>query len=182
MKEFIFNLFNHKSLYLSSASIGSVIAFIVNFFSNTPSEILGISISLWLVVFIINVYDIHTGIKADTVRKQSTGGKFVFESRKGWRAIEKIFVFTVAISFMYNFETELVRLDMPGFLSYGMLVIKLSTFFYLVLVELQSIGENNEVRFGKKDKIFQLLDNIIAAINEGVIGYVKGMFNKKPQA
>lgn len=142
---------------------------------------LGVSISLWLIVLAINIYDVHTGIKADTVRKKAVGSKFIFESRKGWRALEKIFVFTAVISFTHSFEKELIRLDMPEFLSYGMLVIKLGMFFYLVLVELQSIGENNEVRFGKKEKMFTLLDNIITTVNDGIIGTVKSFFDKKPQ-
>lgn len=182
MKNFIIQYLSHKDLYITSAGLGGAATWLLNFFSqHTPTEILGISVSIWLVVFCINLYDIHTGIKADTQRRLQNGERFIFESRKGWRAFEKVFVFTAVVFFLHYFEQELVRYKMPPVLCSAFLWIKLALFFYLVLIELQSIGENDEVRFGKKGKLFMLLDNVIGVVNDGIIGYVKRIFSNKTE-
>jgi hypothetical protein len=182
MKQFLFNFTNHRDLYALTFTLGGVMATITNFFTHyTPREICGLSIGLWLVAFLINMIDIHTGIKADTKRKKDKGENFQFESKRGWRAFEKIGVFTLIIYALYQFEKEVVRLELPETLSSMLMCIKLGAFAYVVLIELQSIGENDEARFGKKGKIFVLLDNVIGIVNDGVLSKVKGLFNVKSE-
>lgn len=179
MKNFLLAFFTHKELYIISISFGTSFTLIADFFIKyTPKEIFGISITLWLLALIINVIDIHTGIKADTKRRNDVGEKFVFVSNKGWRAFEKIFIFTIITSFIYNSELEFSRLKLAGFLSSVFMGIKLVMFFYVVLIEVQSIGENDEVRYGKKGKVFILLDQIIEIVNVGITDKIKGLFNK----
>jgi hypothetical protein len=48
----------------------------------------------------------------------------------------------------------------------------------VVLIELQSIGENEEARFGQKSKVFALLDRIIEAVNEGILNKLQKLLNK----
>lgn len=157
-------------MYCTSLSVGGIFTFLLQFvINNTPKELCGLSIGIWLVAFIINMIDIRTGIKADTKRKQEKGEKFVFESEKGWRAFQKIFVFSAIIYVLYTFEKEVIRLGLWEMISTFLLYIKLGAFAYVVLVELQSIGENEEARFGKKSRMFVLLDQIIEIINEGLL-------------
>jgi hypothetical protein len=133
------------------------------------------SISLWFIALLINVIDIHTGIKADTVRKQKIGVSFVFESKKGWRAFEKILVFTLIVWFVHTLEVENIRLKFWDSLSGILLMVKFIMLIYVVLIEIQSIGENEETRFGKKSKPFILLDKIIETVNEGILTKVKSL-------
>ena len=177
MREFLIQYFSNKQLYFFSVSIGSLLSFIIEFFSkNTPKELFGISISLWFIAFVINLIDIHTGIKADTARKEKLGEKFKFESNKGWRALEKIVVFTIIIYWAYTSEKEVIRLQLPLMIATVILYIKMIFFSYVILIETQSIGENEEERFGKKSKGFQFLDRIIEIVNEGLFSNLKKLF------
>lgn len=174
MKNVILAFLAHKDLYSLSISLGAIISTISTFFiENTPDYIFGISISLWSVAVIINLIDIRTGIKADIKRKADLGLDFKFESGKGWRAIEKVFVFTMIIWFINDLETEAVRLETFNFLTSILLYLKFILLIYVVLIELQSIGENEEVRFGKKGKMFILLDKTVDIINEGIFKKLK---------
>lgn len=177
--ETLFSKFiNHTDLYRLSLYLGTSFTSIYTLFSDfTEKEFFGTSVILWALLFLINIVDIRTGIKADTKRKKDIGIKFTFESGKGWRAIEKIFIFTVVIGFLFVFEKEALKLNLPliftGFFTYA----KMLVFFYAFLIELQSIGENEEVRFGKKGKMFVMLDNIIEVTNEGVLKKIKSFFS-----
>lgn len=180
MKTFISTFLNHKDLYFVSITFGGVVSAIMNFIINyTPREIFGISLGLWFVIFFINMIDIRTGIKADTKRKNDEGLKFEFESKRGWRAIEKIVVFTVTVYTIYQFEKEVIRLELWESLSFGLMCVKLGAFAYVALVEMQSIGENDKVRFGKKGQIFIMIDNVIHVVNEGILTKLKSLFNIK---
>jgi len=173
------NFINHKDLYTISITLGSATAFIFDFLINfSEKTMFGLSLSLWLIALSINIIDIHTGIKADSIRKKRLGEKFIFVSRKGWRAFEKILVFTLIIWFVYSMELEVLRLDMWSGYTSILLGIKLILLIYVVLIELQSIGENEEARFGQKSKVFALLDRIIEAINEGILNKLQKFLNK----
>jgi hypothetical protein len=153
-----------------SLTLGSVMTAICSFFIKyTPSYIFGVSITLWCIALVINLIDIHTGIKADTKIQNDKGLPFVFKSGRGWRAIEKVFIFTMIIWFIWGLEKEAIRLQYSGILTTTLLVTKFIILIYTVLIEIQSIGENEVVRFGKKGKLFLLLDKVIEVVNEGIL-------------
>lgn len=180
MKETIIAFMAHRNLQFISLGLGTFFSGIFSFFMElTPLYFFGISASLWMVAFAINLVDISTGIKADTKRKKDVGENFRFESRRGWRAFEKIAVFTLIIWFLYELELESLRLKTWEWIFSTIQVIKFSMLFYVVLIELQSIGENEEVRFGKKGKMFKLLDDIIAIVNDGILQKLKSFFETK---
>ncbi len=171
----VFNQFiGHKEFYFLSISVGTVVSSIITFLSTIHERyFLGVTVSLWLIAFIINVFDIHTGIKADTVTSKKEGKNFVFKSGKAWRAFEKIIIFTLLIWFLWTLEKEILRLEFFNFLITIVTGVKFILFVYVMLIELQSIGENEETRFGKKSKLFVLLDKIIDVVNEGIINKIK---------
>jgi hypothetical protein len=174
MKHVIAQFLLHRDLYLLSVSVGTIISWIVGVLTQqTPLFIFGINAVLWLIALIINVIDIHTGIKADTKRKLNQGEKFKFESGKGWRAFEKIFIFTMIIWFIWTLEKECLRLNLYSIYSSILLTIKFVMLIYVVLIELQSIGENQEDIEGKKGKMFVLLDKIISIVNDGITTRLK---------
>lgn len=176
MKNHLIAFLAHKNFYLSSISIASILTVITNFFARFSETIIfGLSVSIWLITLTINIIDIHTGIKADTELKRQKGKKFLFKSGKGWRAFEKIFIFTVIIGCIYSWEKEITRLGLSSILSNIFLFIKLVSFFYVILIEIQSIGENQTVIYGYKPKIFKLLDNVIEIVNEGILNKIKSL-------
>lgn len=180
MKEMITAFWAHKDLYIASLSIGTIFSSICAFFVDyTPMYIFGVSTSLFAIALIINIIDIHTGIKADTKRKSDLGQAWKFESRRGWRAFEKIFVFTIIIWFLWTLEKEALRLEAFSFLLTILQSIKFIMLIYVVLIELQSIGENEETRFGKKGKMFTLLDNIISIVNDGILNKLRSLLKTK---
>lgn len=177
MKYFLNEFLYHKTLYTLSISFGSVLAYIIEksiLIAN--STLFGLSIAIWLMAFAINLYDIYTGIKADTVKQEKLGKKFEFKSNRAWRSVEKIFVFTFIIGFLHFSEGEALRYDFKT-LIFIILVVKLSLFFYTVLIEFQSIGENEFERFGKKGKIYQFLDKVIEVVNDGILTRLKRVFD-----
>lgn len=176
MKNLLLAFIANKPLYITSLSIGTILSTIISFFvENTPAYLFGINTALWLIVFVINVLDIHTGIKADKVRCAKEGKAFKFQSGKGWRAFEKVFIFTMIIWFIYTMELEAIRVHAFDFLPKILMAIKFIMLCYVMLIELQSIGENEETRFGEKSKMFKLLDKIIDLVNEGLFTNLKKM-------
>lgn len=176
MKNVIAAFISHKDLYILSLSLGSILSAISAFFIEyTPNYIFGISISLWGIALGINIIDIYTGIKADTKKQKDEGKNFIFKSGRGWRAFEKVFIFTMIIKFIFELETECIRLGYSGALTSTLLAIKFILLVYVVLIEIQSIGENEETRFGQKSKLFRLLDKLIEVVNEGLSNKVKKM-------
>lgn len=176
MKKHILSFLLHKDYYFASISFASLFTGVTNFFTHlSQTLIFGLSVTLWLFALVINIIDIHTGIKANTKEQKDKGKDFVFQSGKGWRAFEKIFIFTVIIGFIDHWEKEIIRLHLSTILSNIFLWIKLVSFFYVILIEIQSIGENQTTRYGYKPKSFQLLDSIIEIVNEGILNKIKSI-------
>ena len=176
MKDVFLSFLLHRNLYLLSLSIGTAFSQTIDIFiESTPEHLFGINTTLWLVAFSINIIDICTGIRADIKRKKDANKPFSFESGKAWRAFEKIFIFTMIIWFIYSLEKESLRLQAYYLYSQTLLHIKFILVIYVVLIEIQSIGENEVVRFGKKSKVFQLLDKTIELLNEGILEKIKSL-------
>lgn len=180
MEKLLLKYISHQNLYLTSIGAGGIVTYIVKLFQDyTPKELFGIMLGLWAGLLVINIIDIRTGILADKVREEKEGRRFSFKSRRGWRAVEKIFVFTTVIYYLYKLEEQLMTYGYAEWLVSTIMTIKIGIFFYIMLIELQSIGENNEVRFGKKEKIYLLLDNVVITVNDGILGWIKKLFKSK---
>lgn len=170
-------LIEGKSNLALSIFSGGLLAQIFSYIkTNTPSEILGCSITLWTVAFAVNFWDIYTGILADVKVQKEKGGKWKFNPDKGQKAFEKIIGFTIIIYVLNSFELEAIRLSYSQTVSNILNYSKFIFFFYVVLIELKSIGRNNETRFKEKSDLFKMLDNIISIVNDGIVGYLKRFF------
>lgn len=174
MKQVFLAFLANKNLYATALSLGTILTTIFSFIvENTPEYLFGINTVLWIIALVINLIDIRTGIKADAKRSKDDGGQFTFKSGKGWRAFEKIFVFTMIIWFVYTMELEAIRLHSYPAVATALMAIKFIMLCYVVLIEVQSIGENEEIRFGKKSKMFVMLDKIIVLVNDGIFTNLK---------
>ena len=182
MKDFFLNYLGHKDLYPLAISLGGTVSYIVSLFSeHSDKELFGISITLWFIAFIINLLDIKTGIAADKVRKEKEGKKFSFESNRGWRAIEKIVLFTIIISFLHHSHLECIKNKFPELVGQSLLSIKFIAFFYVIILEIKSIGENDETRFGKKGNGFIFLDKVIEVLSDGILENIKKLLGMKKE-
>lgn len=178
MKQTYLYLIEGKSLFLPSIFLGGSFTALKSFFlENTPSEVFGYSLSIWFIALVVNAWDIHTGVKADIKTHKEKGEGFKFNPDKGWKAFEKIFGFTVIIGMIYRFELEAVRLGYPQIITTVLNAIKSIFFFYVILIELQSIGNNNEVRFGQKGKLFKMLDSLISIADTSILDRFKKLIN-----
>lgn len=181
MKSLIVYLSNTQC-YIISAGITTFFTGVLQFIrENTPKEIFGLSLSIWIILLAINLWDTKTGIKANKVERKKEGEKFVFESGKGWRVPEKIGLFTLIIGFAYLFEKECIRYDLPTIVSISLMWGKLFFSFYIGLLEFQSIGENHETIYGKKAKAFHLLDKIINSVDDEIVYKIKSLFKSQNQ-
>jgi len=176
MKSFIDYMSNSPN-YIVSAGVSTFFTGVYQFLiENTPKEIFGLSISIWIILLLINLWDTKTGIRANKIERKREGEKFVFESGKGWRVPEKIGLFTLIIGFAYLFEKECIRYDLPAIVSISLMWGKLFFSFYIGLLEFQSIGENHETIYGKKAKAFHLLDKIINSVDDEIVFKIKSFF------
>jgi steroid 5-alpha reductase family enzyme len=158
---------------VSSLTIGKILT---ELFNTVPKEIFGITLALWVVALLVTVWDCVTGVRAYKKEKKEKGEKARFESGKGWRAIEKIFGFTVLIGFIHYLEVQMTMHEYPEYMSSGLLVIKLFFFVYGVLLELQSVGENKERLDGEKGKPFMLLDKVINFADQAIVKKIMKFF------
>lgn len=175
-------LFSGKSNFISSLALGIPIAKIFAYIqSNTPSEMFGFSIKMWALIFAFNTWDIITGIRADTKIQKRNGGKFKFNPDKGIKAFEKFISFTGVIWFLYMFESESIRLSYSENITSLFNYSKFVFFFYVILIELKSIGRHNEEIYGQKSEMFKMLESIISIVNDAILGRLRKIGGLKPK-
>ena len=177
MKQTYLYLMDGKSVFFPSIIAGGIsCATVRTFFElHTPEEIFGYSLSMWFVALLVNFWDIYTGVRADIVTRKKNGGKFEFSEDKGWKAFEKIFGFSIIICLIWRFELEAIRLNYDPIVTTSLNVLKSIFFFYVMLIELKSIGRNNETRFGYKGDLFKLLDRVISIVDGGLMYRLKNL-------
>lgn len=174
MNEFIQKLIELKNYLNLTICLAAVTTFFSSLFMTiTEKSIFGVSLALWLIAAIVNLFDIITGLKAFAHKQRENGDVFKISSKKGWRGIEKASMFTAIIFIIYLFEKESLRLGFTENISLVAVYIKFFVFFYGILMELVSIGENREVVLGYKPKIFKSLDKVAEFVTDGIIERAK---------
>ena len=163
---FIKNLFDFSSDKVRASALFSIIINLiitaVGYFNYFANEILGMSASAAIMIFVIMAVDYITGIRAS----KADGIKPC--SKKGLRGIFKLCSYTVFIYVLNGLVKEAASYDFT-WLTYPMNAIKLLVMFMICFWETKSIDENFE-RMGYSFRIFKLLDPIYEA--------VKGIFKK----
>ena len=135
-----------------------------------PLVVSAVSLSLYFVVFWL---DFLSGVKAS--RHEAVDKENYFSSAKGWSSMWKIATVTILVTWS-SFFSMLAAIGnlpyLPGFfmLASGTIAIMAT------LLDIYSIGENQQRLTGKKARIFEWLENIRKAINEGVIRKLGSLF------
>src|SRR5690606_5636108 len=128
-----------------------------------PLMVVAVSLSLYLVVFLL---DFISGVKAS--RHEAVDKNNYFSSSKGWSSIWKIATVSILVTWS-GFFSMLAALGslpyLPGFfmLSSGTIATMAT------LLDIYSIGENQQRLTGKKARIFEWLENVRKLINNVIV-------------
>lgn len=137
-----------------------------------PVIIGALSMFIYGLVF---TFDFFTGLKASSYEVKEKGGIFRPSSSKLWSSVWKILAINTLIFTQMVFAEAFALMKISWLhtaFMVGMLLISIAA----SLFDLISIGENYERRFGKKQKIFTLLEDISKAFNQGIIQKIGSLF------
>ena len=136
-----------------------------------PILVAGVSLSLYYVVFLM---DFISGVKAS--RHEAEDKENYFSSAKGWSSMWKIATVSVLVTWS-SFFSMLAAIGEMKILS-GFFLLSAGTIAIMAsLLDVYSIGENQQRLTGKKAKIFEWFENVRNAINEGVMGRLRKFFS-----
>lgn len=149
--EFIQRLFDYTDLKVQLAAFYGALFSVVCAFSES---FMGISGSLFILLYIVMVTDYATGLKA----AKKEGQKFI--SRRGLQWVFKIGSYMVFLAVSFMIRREIVIND----ITILVIPFKLIHFYILIhifLWEMKSIDENFE-RLGYSFRVLKLADNIFS--------------------
>ena len=136
-----------------------------------PVVAAAVSLSLYFVVFWL---DFISGVKAS--RLEAEDKENYFSSAKGWSSMWKIATVSVLVTWS-SFFSMLAAIGEMKILS-GFFLLSAGTIAIMAsLLDVYSIGENQQRLTGKKAKIFEWFENLRNAINEGVMGRLRKFFS-----
>jgi phage-related holin len=154
-----------KPILLTTFSLAPILSAITEFLK---IPFLGFNVGIFTFLFLVIMFDMYTGIKAAVY----TGDKLT--SRKGLRSLDKLVSYFFFIVFTALLQS---LLDNQGY-SLGLFVISnlnILLFILIFLWEFHSIGENYEKRYGRKPKMFTLMDKISKIIEKKVINKIENL-------
>lgn len=143
-------------------TVATSIAMVTTMFSYWANEVLGMTVWVCLMIFIIMFIDLVTGVTAAAYKD----GRETICSKKGLRWIFKFGSYTV---FIYVLNGLVKESAVCGYswITESITVVKLFVIFKICFWELKSIDENFE-KMGYSFRIFKMLDPIYN-IFKGVI-------------
>lgn len=130
-----------------------------------PFVVSAVSLASYFVVFFI---DFITGMRASIKESRSAGEPFHPSSGKLWSSFWKLFVINVLICFMIPFALVFGAMGWDSvhtIFLFTMILLSIAA----SLADMISIGENYKRSYGKKPRIFELIEKVSAAFNEGII-------------
>ena len=153
----MFSLTTDKSRETSFlGTIATSIAMVTTMFSYWANEVLGMTVWVCLMIFVIMFIDLLTGVSAAAY----TGGKEALRSKKGLRWVFKFGSYTVFIYVLNGLVIESAAHEY-SWITEAMTVVKLFVIFKICFWEMKSIDENLS-DLGYSFRIFKLLDPIYA--------------------
>lgn len=170
--KFIKHLFNYRdSTVIECSAVSAVWSVIINaimlitgWFEYFADNVLGISVFLIVMIFIVMLIDLFSGLAAS--RKE--GKKRT--SKKGLRWVFKMGSYILFIYVINAFVKEALLMD-QNWLAVPLSVIKLYLIFHIIMWETKSIEENFR-RLGYNTRIFGMM----AAAYKNI----KRIFSKNP--
>jgi hypothetical protein len=137
-----------------------------------PFVVASVSLGSYFIVFMI---DFATGINASRREINRDGIKFSPSSGKLWSSFWKLFVINVLICFQIPFALVFGAMGLDTIHTIFLFVMILLS-IAASLFDMISIGENYKRSYDKKPKVFELIERVSSAVNEGIIQKVKNLF------
>ena len=165
--KFVLRLFDYSDTNIQTISVWSTFtAFLISFCNN----FLGISVGLFLMLFVLMIMDYITGLSAaklEEIRKaeqEKRCVKDIFSSKKG---LGWVFKFGSYMTFLYISLLLSQYIDLAG-LDFMTWFLKLVHFYILIHIfywEIKSVDENFE-RIGYRLKILKIVANLLHSISK----------------
>jgi hypothetical protein len=137
-----------------------------------PFVVASVALGSYFIVFMV---DFATGINASRREINRDGLKFRPSSGKLWSSFWKLFVINVLICFQIPFALVFGAMGLETIHTIFLFVMILLS-IAASLFDMISIGENYKRSYDKKPKVFELIERVSSAVNEGIIQKVKNLF------
>lgn len=176
MMLFIGRVFSFKEgtlMILSTPVSYFLTKMINNLFENVPLKMFHVPIFsssvIFFVFFLFYIMDFFTGISAS---KKIEKDKFKISSDKLWRSFWKLYGYITLLTLLNVFCITFAVIG-NTFLYTLFLYLIIFIGFMFSMYEFHSIGENWEILYGKKHRIFNFFEKLTAIVEEGVINKIK---------
>ena len=170
----IFSVHNVSLLIMAAPGSVSLTALLDALLQDTPIKalVLPLIVAAVCLVMYFSVFllDFASGLKAS--RYESADKENYFSSAKGWSSIWKIATVSILVTWS-SFFSMLAALGSLPYLPDFFMLASGTIAIMATLLDIYSIGENQQRLTGKKAKIFEWLENIRKVINEVVVRKVK---------
>lgn len=172
----IFSLENLLFLLLATPGSLTVASLLNALIADTPMKdlilpllVAAVSLSMYFVVFIL---DFISGVKAS--RHEAEDKSDYFRSAKGWSSIWKISTVSILVIWS-SFFSMLSALSGIGYLPNFFMLASGSIAIMATLLDIYSIGENQQRLTGKKARFFEWLEQLRETINQELLGRLRRM-------
>lgn len=135
-------------------TVATGITMVVTMFNYWANEVLGMTVWVCLMIFVIMFIDLITGVASAAIKE----GRDSLCSKKGLRWVFKFGSYTVFIYVLNSLVKEAKVYDYY-WITEAVTVVKLFVIFKICFWEMKSIDENFE-KMGYSFRIFKLLDSI----------------------
>ncbi len=161
---FLSRLFDYSELKVQIAAFWGMISSIL---LSIPEQFMGISASLFVLLFIIMITDYITGLRAS----KKEGKTFISKKGLGW--VFKLGSYIVFLSVSFHIRKEII-LNEVEFLVWPMKLIHFYILIHIFYWELKSVDENFE-RLGYSIRILKILDVLFLSIKESIAKKIKNV-------
>lgn len=171
-----------KNFFLPSIFISATFATLTDYVqANAPDDVFGFTWKLLLFALGFSVWNFKTGFQASIARAKRDGTfvskRQLFDYDKAWKFLGRMFGFILVIGFLHYFGEQMILFGYSEFWVSSISYVKTFFFFFVCMIELKSVGDNNEVRFGEKGTVFALLDKLVDAFKRGAVKKVEQTLN-----
>lgn len=134
----------------------SIITTVTVYASSFANNILGISLWLFVLLFIIMIGDFASGVAASRRERKK------FTSKKGLSWVIKLALYTIVVNLTHGMKAEAAMQGL-GFLTYPFVLIHFTVIWFIIYWELKSVDENME-RLGWSFRILKLFESIFTVV------------------
>lgn len=146
---------------------------------NTPKNLLGVTIFLWITYIFTIFLDWSTGVTAAKVVAKRNNEKFKWDIEKAMSNLYKHALFVMIMSTVYFLQKEVVRKEFPQFIVTIISYVQFGYFIYNMVNEWISIEENRYKVTNKYSRLYKFLNRMLNIFDEAAINKIEKLTNTK---